>query len=98
MSTNTQASPTVSMRIRSLQAFVAVAELSSYRAAGERLALDGSTVSRLVTRLETSLGVELFKRDTRNVQLTKAGQAALPSARRALEAVQDLADQASRRR
>jgi DNA-binding transcriptional LysR family regulator len=79
--------------IRAVQAFVAVAELSSYRAAADRLFIDSSTVSRLVSRLERSLGIDLFDRNTRQVELTTAGVAALKPARRALRAMQDLVDE-----
>jgi len=42
-------------------------------------------VSRTIRALETELGVELFKRDTRNVSLTNAGQEFLQPARDILE-------------
>jgi DNA-binding transcriptional LysR family regulator len=79
--------------IRAVQAFVAVAELSSYRAAAERLFLDGSTVSRLVSRLEKTLGTELLDRNTRHVELSAAGRAALKPAQQALVALRDLTDE-----
>ena len=100
MSTSTNGADTRSLRldpaappsIRAVQAFVAVAELSSYRAAAERLYLDGSTVSRLVSRLEKTLGTELFDRNTRHVELTVAGLAALKPAQQALLALRQLTD------
>jgi DNA-binding transcriptional LysR family regulator len=79
--------------IRTVQAFVAVAELSSYRAAAAELLVDSSTVSRLVRRLERSVGTELLERDTRHVELTTAGMAALKPARQALGAIQRLLDE-----
>ena len=58
-----------------LQAFAKLAELRSFRAAAEELALSGSALSRLIARVEDKLGTRLFDRDTRNVALTPQGEA-----------------------
>lgn len=71
--------------LRQLDAFVAVAELLSFKAAGERLALTPSAVSQLVGELEVVLGFRLFERSTRQVALLPAGQEFLGSAHAALE-------------
>ena len=71
--------------LRQLEAFVAVAELLSFKAAGERLALTPSAVSQLVAELEALLDFRLFERSTRQVALLPAGQEFLGSARAALE-------------
>ena len=93
VTTSPRLDPAPPPSIRAVQAFVAVAELSSYRAAAERLFLDGSTVSRLVTRLERTLGSELLDRNTRHVELTLAGRAALKPAQQALAALRELTDE-----
>ncbi len=54
--------------------FVAVAELSSFTAAGARLNTSVVQVSRKVSALERRLNVKLLHRTTRNVRLTEAGQ------------------------
>lgn len=56
-----------------LNIFFYVAKLSSFRLAAETLGIPSSKVSRRITQIENSLGVALFKRTTRSVQLTKAG-------------------------
>jgi DNA-binding MarR family transcriptional regulator len=76
---------------RELQAFLAVARVLSFSKAAALLYLDPSTVSKLVTRLEKELGVQLLKRSTRRVQLTGAGRAALEPTRRMLATLQELA-------
>lgn len=71
--------------LRQLDAFVAVAELLSFKAAGERLSLTPSAVSQLVAELEALLAFRLFERHTRQVALLPAGLEFLASARAALE-------------
>src|SRR5207249_338538 len=52
--------------------------------AAEKLDLSQSTVSTLVRELEENLGLRLFDRHTRTLNLTKAGSEILPLARKAL--------------
>ncbi|MCO5121585.1 MAG: LysR family transcriptional regulator [Burkholderiaceae bacterium] len=59
--------------IAHLRAFVAVAELLSYRRAATRLEVSPSAVSQSVRVLEKRLGVSLLTRTTRSVALTEAG-------------------------
>jgi len=56
-----------------LLAFVRAAELRSFVAAGERLGVSASAVGKSVARLEESLGVRLFNRSTRRINLTDEG-------------------------
>lgn len=77
-----------------LECFVAVAELSSYRRAAERLRLSQPTLSSQVLALEGSMGVRLFERSRAGTLLTAVGRDLLPAARRVLEEVQGLVDQA----
>ena len=58
-----------------VRAFVAVHESGSFSAAGERLGVPRSTISRAVAALEESLDVLLFHRTTRKVTTTAAGLA-----------------------
>ena len=57
-----------------LRAFVAVAELSSFRAAADSIHLSQPALSRRVEKLENALGVKLFERTTRSVNLTAVGR------------------------
>ncbi|MBA4204998.1 LysR family transcriptional regulator [Pannonibacter phragmitetus] len=57
----------------SLNAFVQAAEMRSFTAAGQKLGISSSAVSKAVARLEDRLGVRLFHRSTRTVTLTPEG-------------------------
>lgn len=61
------------MEIREIHAFVAVAEELNFRKAAERLHVTQPPLTRLISQLEYDLGVTLFKRSTRKVELTGAG-------------------------
>lgn len=80
--------PTLKLSPRQLDAFVAVADLSSFSQAAHRLHLSVSAVSNLINELEDAVGFPLFERTTRKVALSPAGREFLPSAisaRRQLE-------------
>ncbi len=68
--------------------FSAVAESLSFTKAARTLSIDQSWLSHKIRQFEASLGVNLFTRNTRNVELTKAGLALLEPARRLAEVVQ----------
>jgi DNA-binding transcriptional LysR family regulator len=57
-----------------LQLLVAIADGGSFTAAGARLGLTPSAVSKAVTRIEARLGVRLLQRTTRRVAFTDAGE------------------------
>ena len=69
------------MEIQNLQAFLLVAEHSSFSQAAEKLHLTQPAVSKRVALLESQLGKALFDRIGRRVTLTEAGSALLPHAR-----------------
>jgi DNA-binding transcriptional LysR family regulator len=78
------------MEIRHLRYFVAIAEERSFTRAAERLWVAQPGLSTQIRRLEAELGVRLFDRHTRGVDLTDAGTLFLERARAALVAA-DLA-------
>ena len=57
-----------------LRAFVAVAKLGSFRAAAGELHLSQPALSRRIEKLEGALGVRLFHRTTRKVDMTTVGR------------------------
>lgn len=68
-----------------LRAFVAVADLSSFRAAAEAIHLSQPALSRRIEKLERALGVRLFDRTTRAVMLTTIGRDFVRKARTLLD-------------
>jgi len=65
-----------------MAAFVQVVEAQGFSAAAPALGLTPSAVSKLITRLETRLGVRLLQRTTRALHLTADGEAFYEQARR----------------
>jgi DNA-binding transcriptional LysR family regulator len=61
-------------RLAEIEALIAVIESGSFSAAGERMDLAKSVVSRRITRLEQRLGSRLLNRTTRRLSLTDAGR------------------------
>ncbi|MDE1159395.1 MAG: LysR family transcriptional regulator [Neorhizobium sp.] len=76
-------------RAGEMQVFVLAAELRSFSAAGRKLKLSPSAVSKLVTRLEDRLGTRLVVRSTRTLQLTPEGETYLARAQRILAEIAD---------
>ncbi|MCW2572879.1 MAG: LysR-family transcriptional regulator [Frankiales bacterium] len=74
------------MELRALEYFVAVAEERHFTRAAARMLVSQSGLSAAIKSLEGELQATLFQRTTRRVQLTAAGAALLPEARRALAA------------
>ncbi|MEO8248914.1 MAG: LysR substrate-binding domain-containing protein [Burkholderiales bacterium] len=84
-----------------LRAFAAVARHLNFRAAADEMALTQSAVSRQIQALEEEVGVALFRRHTRAVELTGAGaqllRAAVPSLERIDGAVRQIRHSAGRK-
>jgi DNA-binding transcriptional LysR family regulator len=70
--------------LRQLRCFVAVAATLNFTRAAEELRVTQQSLSTAIRRLEAEIGVQLFARTTRKVELTDAGAARLPGARRLL--------------
>jgi DNA-binding transcriptional LysR family regulator len=74
----------VSVELRHLRAFVAVAEELNFTRAAEQLHLAQQALSAQIRQLEERIGVTLLTRSTRKVELTPAGEALLEHARSTL--------------
>src|SRR5260221_14106321 len=73
--------------LNSLRVFEAAARHLSFKEAASELNITQASVSHQVKGLEDYLGVELFRRAGRGVQLTEAGRACLPKLREGFDAL-----------
>lgn len=85
----------MNISIRQLSAFISVADNSSFTRASEQMHLTQSAVSGLIKELESSLGIVLFDRTTRQLSLSVVGHHLLPQARRILNEMQLFENEAS---
>ncbi|MFS8976728.1 LysR family transcriptional regulator [Cupriavidus necator] len=92
----------INFALEDLQAFVATAEMGSFRIAAETLHISQPALSRRIDKLEKTLGSRLLERTTRRVETTNIGRQFLEEARAALDildgAVLRLGDEAALRR
>ncbi|MEM8859278.1 MAG: LysR family transcriptional regulator [Chloroflexota bacterium] len=70
------------MEFRQLEAFIAVVREGSFTQAAERLNLSQPSLSSRIQQLELDMGVVLFKRGKRPIELTDSGKTFLPYAER----------------
>lgn len=82
----------MSFDFRHLRAFVAVVDAGTVGRAAETLRISQPALSRLVRVLEATLGVALFERHTRGMQLTSFGEELLPRSRVLLAGAEDAAE------
>lgn len=74
------------MDVRHFRYFVAVAEALSFAGAARELKMSQPPLSKRIADLEGELGLKLFDRTSKKVDLTSGGEAFLPQARAAVRA------------
>lgn len=84
------------MELRHLRYFIAVAEEGHITRAAERLGMQQPPLSKQIKAIEREIGVQLFQRKPRGVELTDAGRALLGDARAMLAHLDHAFDTARR--
>ncbi|WP_027801853.1 LysR family transcriptional regulator [Paraburkholderia dilworthii] len=72
------------LNLRDIRAFIAVAQTGSFTQAATRLHLSQPALTVQIRRLEETLGLRLFDRNSRNVALTPTGRDLLPLLQKSL--------------
>jgi DNA-binding transcriptional LysR family regulator len=78
-----------SLQLGTIAIFCKAAEMGGFTAAALALGITPAAVSRSVGRLEVRLGLKLFRRTTRSVQLTDDGRVYFEQCRAALAQIED---------
>ncbi|HTV89499.1 MAG TPA: transcriptional regulator GcvA [Stellaceae bacterium] len=74
--------------LSALRAFEAAARLKSFSKAGDELSVTPAAISHQIHALEADLGIRLFDRLSRSVELTPSGRLLLPGLSEAFAAIQ----------
>lgn len=84
------------MQIRQLEYFVAVAEHLNFTRAAAQFYISQTAVTQQIKALEQELGVQLFIRNNRHVELTPAGRTFLEDAKAIIRRTRDAMERAKR--
>ncbi|MCR8641731.1 selenium metabolism-associated LysR family transcriptional regulator [Paenibacillus sp. N1-5-1-14] len=79
----------MALTLHGLHIFYTVAEKSSFSHAATALHMTQPAVTMQIQSLEEYLGVKLFMRSTKKIELTEAGRALFPYAKRSIELIRD---------
>ncbi len=82
---------------REVELFVAAVEAGNFTRAATRLGITPAAVSRAIGHLEGELGVRLFRRTTRAMQLTTEGRLYFERCREAISLIEDAERELTRR-
>lgn len=79
----------MALNFHQLHIFYTVAERGSFSAAAQSLHMTQPAVTMQVQSLEDYFGTKLLQRSTKRIDLTEAGRALMPYARRSIELIRD---------
>ncbi|MBV8648240.1 LysR family transcriptional regulator [Paludibacterium sp.] len=85
----------MNISLRQLRAFVAVAKSGSFTLAADSLFVTQSALSGLIKELESALGLKLFDRTTRRIQLSDVGHSLYPRVENILHELDGVLEEAS---
>jgi DNA-binding transcriptional LysR family regulator len=83
----------MSITLRRVRSFIAVADLGGFRKAADELSVSQSALSAHIRELEDQLGMPLLRRTTRQVRLTENGEMFLGRIRRTLDDFEAIIDE-----
>ena len=83
------------MDLKQIRNFIVLAETLNFRMAAERLHMAQPPLSVSIKKLEESLGVPLFTRNTKEVQLTREGKLLLDDCKKLMHLAQNIKHQAA---
>jgi molybdate transport repressor ModE-like protein len=86
------------LKLESIAAFSAIAEVGSITGAARRLALSKSVVSERLTELERVVGTRLVRRTTRSLSLTDDGKTFYDRAKQIMRGVENATTELRERR
>ena len=76
-------------KYESIQTFLTIVDSGGFAAAGKQLGVSTAAVSRQLAVLEKNLGITLLRRNTRQLQLTPAGEFYYQRVRSGIEELKD---------
>ncbi|MGE4243935.1 LysR family transcriptional regulator [Ramlibacter sp.] len=85
-------------RFQEMRVFAAVVDAGSFVGAADKLSMSKAATSRIVSELESRLGVRLLQRTTRRLSLTAEGEVFVERCRELLGAVEEAEAEVSARR
>ncbi len=74
------------MKLHHIREFLVLSQYKNYNVAAKHLFMSQPTLSRHIKEMEEELGVSLFDRSTRRVELTECGVFLVPYAKRIVSA------------
>ncbi|NLY71393.1 MAG: LysR family transcriptional regulator [Clostridiales bacterium] len=78
------------MKINEIRAFIVLAKYLNYTKAADKLYITQPTLSKIIKRMEDNIGVKLFVRTKRSVELTEIGKSLLCSFQQIIEIYDNL--------
>ena len=83
------------MDFQKIESFLALAETLSFTKASNTVFKSQSVLSRQIVSMEEELGIQLFTRTKRRVELTPAGKALVPGLKKVMELYDSVIEEAT---
>jgi LysR family transcriptional activator of glutamate synthase operon len=77
------------VKLSYIKEFITLAETRKYRVAAKKLSISQASLSKHIKHVEWELGIPLFNRTTRKMELSEFGALMLPHARQIIDIEQE---------